>query len=191
MPLSVRIVWILVGNGGDEEGRGRHPVGALPQLHEGELGFAKNERENIERDELEDLRAIAADVLTAAGLQRLLAADKFRRLVMTKKAPSRLREAINDTAEDMCEAGVMDRATFEKITLRHLGLKAPATAEPITGAEIRAVRERAHLSQAALARYLNLTTGYVSQLERGTKEAKGPALAVLNILRRKGIEAFQ
>jgi putative transcriptional regulator len=52
------------------------------------------------------------------------------------------------------------------------------------------VREKAHLSQAALARYLNLTVGYVSQLERGTKEVKGPALALLNVIRRKGIEAL-
>jgi putative transcriptional regulator len=47
------------------------------------------------------------------------------------------------------------------------------------------------LSQAALAKYLNLTTGYVSQLERGTKQAKGPALALLNVIRRKGIEVVQ
>jgi putative transcriptional regulator len=43
------------------------------------------------------------------------------------------------------------------------------------------------LSQAAFARYLNLTVGYVSQLEHGTKQPKGPALALLNIMRRKGI----
>ncbi|MBV8359086.1 MAG: helix-turn-helix domain-containing protein, partial [Deltaproteobacteria bacterium] len=48
----------------------------------------------------------------------------------------------------------------------------------------------AHLSQAVFARYLNLTVGYVSQLERGTKRPSGPALALLNIIRRKGIEAI-
>jgi putative transcriptional regulator len=63
-------------------------------------------------------------------------------------------------------------------------------AAPISGAEIRSLREQAHLSQAALARYLGLTTGYVSQLERGSKQAKGPALALLNIIRRKGIEGL-
>ncbi len=84
--------------------------------------------------------------------------------------------------------GVMDDETYRKITVRHLGPEAPPTAEPITGAEIRDVREKAHLSQAALAKYLNMTTGYVSQLERGTKQAKGPALALFNVLRRKGIE---
>ncbi|WP_369597227.1 helix-turn-helix domain-containing protein [Pigmentiphaga sp. NML030171] len=55
---------------------------------------------------------------------------------------------------------------------------------------MREVREKAHLSQAALARYLNMTPGYVSQLERGATHAKGPALALLNVIRRKGIEAL-
>ena len=109
---------------------------------------------------------------------------------MTSKKPSRLREALLETAEDMHQAGIMSEPTFRKITLRHLGPEAPPTAEPISGEEIRSVREQAHLSQAALARYLGLTTGYVSQLERGSKQAKGPALALLNIIRRKGIEVL-
>jgi putative transcriptional regulator len=86
--------------------------------------------------------------------------------------------------------GIMDELTFRKITVRHLGPNAPPTAEPISGEEIRSVREQAHLSQAALARYLGLTTGYVSQLERGSKQAKGPALALLNVIRRKGVEVL-
>lgn len=106
------------------------------------------------------------------------------------KALSKLTMALLETAEDMRDAGLMGEESYRKITIRHLGPDAPPTATPITPEEIRNVRERAHLSQAALARYLNLTTGYVSQLERGTKEAKGPALALLNIIRRKGIEAL-
>jgi putative transcriptional regulator len=50
------------------------------------------------------------------------------------------------------------------------------------------VRERANLSQAAFARYLNLTPGYVSQLERGAKQPKGAALTLFNVIRRKGLE---
>ena len=45
-----------------------------------------------------------------------------------------------------------------------------------------------NLSQAAFARYLNLTPGYISQLERGAKQPKGPALTLLNVIRRKGFE---
>ena len=81
-------------------------------------------------------------------------------------------------------------AGAEKITLRHLGARVPASAEPISSKEIRALRERARLSQAVLARYLNLTVGYISQLERGAKRATGPALVLLDLIRRKGIEAL-
>jgi len=31
--------------------------------------------------------------------------------------------------------------------------------------------------------------GYASQLERGTKQPKSPALALLNVIKRKGFEA--
>jgi putative transcriptional regulator len=59
-----------------------------------------------------------------------------------------------------------------------------------TGDQIRKLREQAHLSQAVFARYLSLTGGYVSQLERGAKRPSGPALVLLNVIRRKGIEAI-
>jgi len=111
--------------------------------------------------------------------------------MMNKKTqPSRLTKALLETADDMRRAGVMDAATHAKITLRHLGDKADVVTEPITGAEIRKLREQAHFSQAVFARYLNLTVGYVSQLERGAKRPSGPALVLLNVIRRKGIEAI-
>jgi putative transcriptional regulator len=95
-----------------------------------------------------------------------------------------------EMAEAQRRLGIMDELSFRKITVRHLGPDALPTAAPISGDEIRNVREQAHLSQAALARYLGLTTGYVSQLERGSKQAKGPALALLNVIRRKGVEVL-
>jgi len=84
----------------------------------------------------------------------------------------------------------MEDASFRKITIRHLGKNSAGTVEPITGDEIRTLRERANLSQAAFARYLNLTVGYVSQLERGVKQPKGPALTLFNVMRRKGVEVI-
>jgi putative transcriptional regulator len=107
-----------------------------------------------------------------------------------RKQPSRLTKALLETADDMRCAGIMDETTHAKITLRHLGDKANAVTEPISGEDIRKLREEAHMSQAVFARYLNLTVGYVSQLERGAKRPTGPALVLLNIIRRKGIEAI-
>jgi putative transcriptional regulator len=110
---------------------------------------------------------------------------------MTTKKPSRLAHELAEMATGQHRLGMMDEDTWRQITVRHLGPDALPTAEPITGEDVKAVRERAHLSQAAFARYLNMTTGYVSQLERGATRARGPALALLNVIRRKGIEALR
>jgi putative transcriptional regulator len=118
-----------------------------------------------------------------------LMTTQYRRLKMPKKN-SRIVEAILETARDLHRLGMMDDEEYRKITVRHLGPQPLPTAKPISSREIRKIREKANLSQAAFARYLNLTSGYVSQLERGTKQPKGPALALLNVIRRKGFEAI-
>jgi len=95
-----------------------------------------------------------------------------------------------ETAEDMHRLGIMGDEAFRQITVRHLGDIELPMSQPIRGEEIRELREKANLSQAALARFLNLTVGYVSQLERGVKQPKGPALALLNVIKRKGVEVM-
>jgi putative transcriptional regulator len=110
--------------------------------------------------------------------------------VTAKKKLSNLSSALLEMAADQHRIGLMDDAMYRKITIRHLGERASRLAEPISAEEIRALRERANLSQAALAQVLNLTVGYLSQLERGVKQPKGPSLALLNIVRHKGIEAI-
>jgi putative transcriptional regulator len=44
--------------------------------------------------------------------------------------------------------------------------------------------------RGVFAHYLNLSVGYVSQLERGAKHPTGAALALLNVIHRKGIETI-
>jgi len=90
----------------------------------------------------------------------------------------------------MRKSGLLDGPTYDKITLRHLGPESTPKVAPMTGSQIRSLRERAKMSQAVFARHLNLTVGYVSQLERGAKQPTGAALALLNVIRRKGIEAI-
>ena len=111
-------------------------------------------------------------------------------MVKPMKKPSRLARAMLETAEDMRQAGLLDASTYGKITLRHLGAEEKAKVEPLSGEDIRKIREQAHMSQAVFAHYLNVTVGYVSQLERGTKRPSGAALALLNLIRRKGIEVI-
>ena len=107
---------------------------------------------------------------------------------MPTKKLSRLSEALLETAADMHSVGLMDDDAYRQITIRHLGPQALPTARPMSARQIRTLREQANLSQAAFARYLNLTPGYISQLERGAKQPKGAALTLLNVIRRKGLE---
>jgi putative transcriptional regulator len=107
-----------------------------------------------------------------------------------KEKSSRLKKAILQTAKDMKDGGILDEAAYTKITMRHLHSEKPQKPDPITGEEIRVMREQAHVSQAVFAGYLNLTVGYVSQLERGVKQPAGAALALLNVIRRKGFDAI-
>lgn len=103
---------------------------------------------------------------------------------------SGLAEALLETAEDMAELGLLTPDEHRKITLRHAGSRQPSDLIELSGEDIRALREKANMSQAVFARYLNLTTGYVSQLERGAKKPKGPALVLLNLIRKRGIDAI-
>ena len=80
----------------------------------------------------------------------------------TKQAPTRLTKALLETAADMRRSGILSEMAHEKITLRHLPKDAEPARAPMNGEDIRRLREDAHLSQAVFARYLNVTTGYVS-----------------------------
>lgn len=79
------------------------------------------------------------------------------------KRTARLTQALPEAAEDMHKLGILNDEAYGKITMRHLGAENKAEIEPLTGEDIRAMRERAHMSQAVFAHYLNATVGYVSQ----------------------------
>jgi len=44
------------------------------------------------------------------------------------------------------------------------------------------------VSPAVFASVLNITTGYLAQLERGARQPTDAALAMLHVIRRKAIE---
>ena len=51
------------------------------------------------------------------------------------------------------------------------------------------MREREGASQAVFARYLNVTTGLVSQWKRGEKHPQGASLKLLTLVARDGLAA--
>jgi putative transcriptional regulator len=104
---------------------------------------------------------------------------------MTKVYKSDAFAAIHDTAEGLYEVGIID-----KRTMREFDESCLAPAEPLAPEEIRAIREREQVSQPVFARYLNVSKNLVSDWERGAKRPGGPALRLLTIVRRKGLEAI-
>ena len=54
---------------------------------------------------------------------------------------------------------------------------------------IRALRLREQASQAVFARHLNVTTGLVSQWERGEKRPRGASLKLLTLVAKNGLGA--
>lgn len=116
----------------------------------------------------------------------------------TTVGPTRVKETLA-LADELRAEGVINDEAYRKITMREFGRTREGFSSPgvarsiypaITGDEIRAERERAKMSQAVFARLLNLTVGYVSQLERGARRPTGATLALLDVVRRKGIEAI-
>lgn len=107
-----------------------------------------------------------------------------------KKNPNRITKELLETAKGMHKVGILDDTAYEKITKRHLDKEKLLKMQPMTSEEIRQIREREHLSQAVFANYLNLTAGYISQLERGMRRPSGAVLALLNVIRHKGVNAI-
>src|SRR5271170_2311829 len=103
---------------------------------------------------------------------------------MAKQYRSRVMASIHETAEGLHAAGVMDKQTMRRFDEACL-----TPVRPLTPAQIRALREREGASQAVFARYLNVTTGLVSQWERGEKHPQGASLKLLALVARRGLEA--
>jgi len=103
---------------------------------------------------------------------------------MARQYRSKAMAAIHETAADLHEAGLIDKRsmkTFDRLCLTPVRDLSPA--------EIKGIRERERASQAVFARYLNVTTGLVSQWERGEKRPRGTSLKLLTLVANKGLDA--
>ena len=102
---------------------------------------------------------------------------------MSKQYRSPVMASIHETAEGLHAAGVMDKQTMRKFDEACL-----TAVRPLTPEEIRTLREREGASQAVFARYLNVTTGLISQWERGEKHPQGASLKLLSLVAKNGLE---
>lgn len=104
---------------------------------------------------------------------------------MTKKYRSKALAAVHETMEALYEVGAVN-----KQTMREFDDACLTPVRPLTPEEIRAIRECEHLSQPVFARYLNVSRNLVSDWERGVKKPGGPALRLLTVVQKKGIQAI-
>lgn len=103
------------------------------------------------------------------------------------KGKARVRAEIVEAMRGLHKAGHVSDAELEKTTLRMLGRDALPKVTDLTPSQIVEVRERAGVSQAVLAGYLNVAVNTVSQWERGERKPTGAALKLLHVVKRSGI----
>jgi putative transcriptional regulator len=79
---------------------------------------------------------------------------------------------------------------FDKATMREFDAACLTPVEQLSATEIQAMREKAGVSQAVFASYLNVKPKLVSEWERGEKKPSGPSLKLLAIVKAKGLDAI-
>src|SRR5271157_672418 len=102
---------------------------------------------------------------------------------MREQYRSSLMASIHETAEGLHAAGVMNKRTMREFDERCL-----TPVRPLRPKEIRALRLREGASKAVFARHLNVTTGLVSQWERGDKRPQGASLKLFSLVPRTGFK---
>lgn len=103
---------------------------------------------------------------------------------MRKQYRSALMASVHETAEGLHAAGAMDKRTLHEFDALCL-----TPVQALKPKEIRALHLREGASQAVFARYLNLTTGLISQWERGEKRPQGASLKLLALVAQNGLQA--
>jgi putative transcriptional regulator len=104
---------------------------------------------------------------------------------MAKPYRSDALAAVHEMMDVFHQSGAIDKRTmreFDDACLTAVGSFSPE--------EIKALREREHLSQPVFARYLNVSRNLISDWERGVKKPGGPALRLLTVVNKNGVQAI-
>lgn len=104
---------------------------------------------------------------------------------MERKFYSELAEESHKTMTTLHNLDMID-----KQTMRDFDELCQIPVQPLSAADIRALRSREGVSQPVLAWHLNVSKNLVSDWERGVRRPGGAALKLLNIVQRKGLAAI-
>jgi putative transcriptional regulator len=96
---------------------------------------------------------------------------------------SKIAAVLHQTAEDFHRAGAMSKQTmrtFDRSCLTPIKAFGPK--------QIEKLRKREEVSQSVFATHLGLSTNLISQWERGEKKPSGPALKLLTLVEKNGLD---
>ncbi len=92
--------------------------------------------------------------------------------------------AIHETMDSLHQIGAIDKRTMRDFDAACLEVAS------IGPSDIKTLRERERVSQPVFALYLNVSRNLVSDWERGVKKPSGPALRLLSIVQKHGLDAL-
>lgn len=98
---------------------------------------------------------------------------------------SNIQDTINDLAQGLYKAEIIDKKTLRDLTAQDLPIL-----HEFTGEEIQQMREKQKLSQSVFAKYLNVSPSMIRGLEQGKRHAHGAILKLLNIVEQHGIRGL-
>ena len=94
-------------------------------------------------------------------------------------------QSITNTVKDLNKSGLVD-----DITMRNIENLCLPEIQEYSPEKIASIRKEFKLSQAALASIFNISPSTVRKWEQGNKKPAGASRKLLDIIERKGIEAF-
>ena len=104
--------------------------------------------------------------------------------------PVAITAALDDGAksQELRELLIELTQLSDQVTLREFDPLLLPPVEPLEPAEIKRIRESAHVSQAVFARLLNTSLSTVQKWEIGQKRPAGTALKLLHLVQKRGLE---
>lgn len=101
---------------------------------------------------------------------------------MTK---SRLLQEAHEMAKDLHASDFMPVTTMREFDALCL-----TETHDLSASKIKKIRHMTGVSQAVLAKIINVSVAAIKQWERGERKPSGPALKLLNLVETKGIDAL-
>ena len=104
---------------------------------------------------------------------------------MPKTYKSKILAAVHEAMQDAHDVGVID-----KKTMRQFDSSCLTEVKNLSPDEVVRLRRREGVSQAVMARHLNVAVKLVGEWERGEKRPSGPSLKLLALVKAKGLQAI-